>query len=54
MATKDKDEAAKAKVTVKVTGQGISEAGVGYSKGDTFQTSPERAAALGEFVEIVG
>lgn len=40
-------------VTVRVLGQRISEDSTGYEKGETFQTTAERAAALGELVEIV-
>jgi hypothetical protein len=53
MAKEKEDTAAPASVKVKVTGQAISEAGVSYSKGDTFETTAERAKALGEFVEVV-
>jgi len=40
-------------VTVRVTGQRICEEGVGYAKGETFETTPDRAEALGSLVEIV-
>lgn len=39
-------------VTVRVTGQPVAE-GFRYTKGETFETTPERAGALGELVEIV-
>jgi hypothetical protein len=39
-------------VTVKVTGQPVCEDGKHYAKGETFQTTPERSAALAGLVEI--
>ncbi len=39
-------------VFVKVTGQPICEDGVHYAKDETFETTPERAEALGTLVEI--
>jgi hypothetical protein len=39
-------------VTVRVTGQPVFE-GEHHAKGSTFETTPERAAALGDMVEIV-
>lgn len=55
MATKKEEGGAEAAtVTVKVTGQALCEAGVSYKAGDTFETTPERASALGGFVEKVG
>ena len=39
-------------VTVRVLGQRINEDSVGYEKGETFQTTAERAAALAGLVEI--
>jgi hypothetical protein len=42
-----------ANVTVRVIRQPINEGGVHYSAGETFETSPERAAALAGLVEIV-
>lgn len=41
-------------VTVKVTGQPIFEAGERYEKGASFETTAERAEALGELVEVTG
>jgi hypothetical protein len=40
-------------VTVRVIGQRIAEDGVGYAKGETFETTAERADALAGLVEIV-
>ena len=40
-------------VTVRVIGQRVSEDGNGYAKGETFQTTAERADALAGLVEIV-
>lgn len=40
-------------VLVKVTGQPVGEDHGTYSKGETFETTPERADALGSLVEIV-
>ena len=45
------EEAAMA--TVRVTGQPVCEDGVHYAKGDTFQTTQERAEALAGLTEIV-
>jgi hypothetical protein len=39
-------------VTVRVTGQPVCEDNLHYAKGDTFETTAERAAALGELVEL--
>ena len=39
-------------VTVRVTGQPVFE-GEHHAKGSTFETTPERAAALGDLIEIV-
>jgi hypothetical protein len=44
---------APALVTVRVTGQPVGEDGLHYTQGTTFETTPERAAALGELVEIL-
>lgn len=41
-----------ATVTVKVKVSAVSEDGI-YLKGETFETTAERAAALGDSVEIV-
>jgi hypothetical protein len=46
---KTKEEQA-ALVTVKVLAAALSEAGTVYAKGDTFQTTAERADALGSTV----
>lgn len=40
--------------TVKVLCASLGEAGVTYAKGKQFRTTAERAAALGDAVEIVG
>ena len=40
-------------VTVRVTGQAVGENDAHFTKGETFETTPERAAALGTLVEIV-
>ena len=40
-------------ITVRVTGQPICEDGEHYLKGATFETTPERAAALASLVSIV-
>jgi hypothetical protein len=40
-------------VTVRVIGQRVSEDGEGYAKGETFETTADRAAALAGLVEIV-
>ena len=40
-------------VTVRVTGERICENGVGYVKGETFETTADRAAALAGLVELV-
>lgn len=50
-----KPAAAKAKaITVKVVGPNpLGEAGGPYSKGDTFETTPERRKALGALVTDV-
>ena len=40
-------------VTVRVTGERICENSEGYSKGETFETTAVRAAALAGLVEIV-
>ncbi|WP_193214936.1 hypothetical protein [Luteolibacter marinus] len=47
------DESGAPTVTVRVTGQPVGEDGAHYAKGETFQTTAERAAALGAYVEIV-
>lgn len=47
------DETTPELVTVRVIGQRICEDGIGYSKDETFQTTPERAAALTGLVEVV-
>jgi hypothetical protein len=39
-------------VFVKVTGQPVGEDGNHYAKGEVFETTPERAEALGTLVEI--
>ena len=39
--------------TVRVTGQPVCEDGVHYLKGETFETTPERAEALAGLTEIV-
>lgn len=39
-------------VTVRVVGQAVGEGKV-YHKGETFETTPDRAAALGSLVEVV-
>lgn len=51
--TETNPEETPALVTVKVTGQPVCEDGIHYAKGETFETTPERAAALGELVSIV-
>ena len=38
-------------VTVRVTGQPVCEDGVHHAKGETFETTPARAEALGALVE---
>jgi hypothetical protein len=40
-------------VIVRVTGERICENGIGYAKGETFETTADRAAALAGLVEIV-
>ncbi len=40
-------------VTVAVTGQPVCEDGNHYAKGETFETTAERAAALGDLVSTV-
>lgn len=40
-------------VTVRVTGQPVGEDHGNYAKGETFETTAERAEALGPLVEIV-
>ena len=40
-------------VTVRVTGQPVCEDGVHHAKGETFETTPERAESLGALVETV-
>lgn len=40
-------------VTVRVTGQAIAENDAHFTKGATFETTPERAAALGSLVETL-
>jgi hypothetical protein len=52
MAKKTTPEETPTLVTVKVTGQPVCEDGKHYAKGETFQTTPERAAALAGLVEI--
>jgi hypothetical protein len=49
MAKKTTEEAA-ATVTVKVLCGALAENGVSYTKGQTFETTAERADALGELV----
>jgi hypothetical protein len=39
-------------ITVRVIRQPLCEDGTHYGKGDTFAVTPERAAALGELVEV--
>lgn len=41
-------------ITVQVTGQPVCEDGVHHTKDATFETTPERAEALGSLVAIVG
>lgn len=41
-------------VTVQVVGMSVGEDGGTFHKGDTFETSAERAAALGPLVRVVG
>lgn len=48
-----KDTSTTAATTVRVVGQPVCEDGVHYTKGVTFETTAERAAALGDLVEIV-
>lgn len=50
--TETTPEAPAALVTVRVTGQPVCE-GLHYAKGETFETTAERAAALGDLVEPV-
>ena len=38
-------------ILVRVTGQAVAENDEHYTKGQTFETTPERAAALGSLVE---
>jgi len=52
MAAKTKTEAP-ALITVRVVSETLFENGERLAKGDTFETTPERAAALGDLVEIV-
>ena len=52
MAAKTKTEAP-ALITVRVVSDTLFENGERLAKGDTFETTPERAAALGDLVEIV-
>lgn len=46
-------KAAKSKVTVKVLSAAVGEEDQTYVKGQTFETTAERAAALGDSVEVV-
>lgn len=48
--TETTPEETPALVTVTVTGQPVCEDGNHYAKGETFETTPERAAALGDLV----
>jgi hypothetical protein len=48
-----KETPAVAPVTVQVAGQAICEDGVHHLKGATFQTTPDRAEALGTLVTLV-
>lgn len=48
--TKTTEEKTSSLVTVTVTGQPVCEDGNHYAKGETFETTPERATALGDLV----
>jgi len=50
---KEPEPAAPAAVRVRVRAAAIGEGGVTYFAGAEFETTPERAAALGNSVEIV-
>jgi hypothetical protein len=51
---KEKEEAAAAALVTVRANEPIREGGEFYDKGKEFETTPERAKALGSIVEIVG
>lgn len=53
MAAKAKPETPSETLTVKVKGETLFENGEHHAKDSTFETTPERAAALGDLVEPV-
>ena len=53
MASKKKETETPALVTVRVTGETLFENSAHQPKGATFETTPERAEALGDLVEII-
>ena len=53
MAAKTKPTESPALITVRVVSETLFENGERFAKGETFETTPERAEALGALVETV-